>query len=97
MLYRRFMRAKANSVSGHFSKYVIKKTAFKAWSIAFERSKRQTAHQLRQATPIGNKVVKSYVWRRWVGYLNERRLDREVRHRSAATWEKLQKYMKSDL
>ncbi len=94
-LYRKFLRAKANSVCGTLSRYWIPKHAFRAWKLAFERSRRKFAHQLYQATPLGNKCIKKHFFKKWVEFLKEMRIEREIRHRSAAAWQNLQAYMNS--
>ena len=63
---------------------------------SMETALRVEARQLRLVAPRGRKSVLRYYWMRWTGpngFLNECRLERELRHRSAQTWTNLQSWL----
>ena len=93
-LHRKMLRAKATAIRGHFSQVTASKRAFTSWKLALERVRRRAAQQLRAVAPMGLRAVQRHYLARWRTYLEAERIDQEVRHRSAATWHKVQSWLK---
>lgn len=93
---KKINRAKAVTIHTRFSGFSRIQRSWKAWKLAIERSKRMEAYLSAMAAPQGRKTILRYYWHQWLTYLNEARIDKEVRYRSAATWSKVQQWLKAD-
>jgi hypothetical protein len=93
---KKINRAKAVMIHTRFSGFSRIQRSWKAWKLAIERSKRMEAYLSAMAAPQGRRIILKYYWRQWLDYLQESKLDKEARYRSAATWSKVQQWLKSD-
>ena len=51
---------------------------------------------MRQMIPVGRICVLKYTWRRWLVYLENKRLEKEVNLRSAAKWHTVLEWLNED-
>lgn len=93
-LYRKLLRAKAKAITGHFSRFVRSKVFFRLWRLMYQRRLRERDLRIKAMVPRGNLCIKRHFWSKWNEFLEESRIEKEVRSRSAHTWVKLQRWMK---
>lgn len=91
--YKRMLRARASAVFGQAMMFSPIRRSFSAWQISLERSRRRIVKQMKLVQPRGDRVVCRHVWRRWLQYVTEARLQREIDSRSDAMWAKVQSWM----
>ena len=92
--HRKVLRAKALAVTGAFSRFSRGKRAFLAWKIAFQRVLREQQQLLRRVAGRGDMCVCRRVWQRWLAFVQERRVDREVERRAECKWADVQRWLK---
>ena len=97
LLHRKMLRTKAKAVTGHFSRFCLRKNAFRAWRIALERLRRSEVSKLRAVIPRGNNCIKRHFWLKWLEYLSERRVERQIDFKANMTWAKVQGWMKEGI
>jgi hypothetical protein len=95
-LCTKVLRAKAKAVAGQAGRFSLKRIAFAGWQLTLERCCRQSARQMRFVGPRGDRIVKRYCWKQWCVYLRDNEIEREVRNRAAASWNKVQEWMQQD-
>ena len=93
LLHRRMLKAKAVAVTGHFSRFTVRRRALRAWRIALERTRRALVGKVRAAAPRGDLCSKRFYYRRWQDFLQERLLDREVAARTQAMMSRVKSWL----
>lgn len=94
-LLKKIVRAKGIVVYKKFSGSILLNRSWKAWKVAFERSRRKEVYQIQIAMPQGREKIYRYFWKKWLDYVHEARLEREVSYRSAVTWSKVQSWLQN--
>ncbi|RYH13685.1 hypothetical protein EON65_35060 [archaeon] len=93
-MYRKVLRAKALAVTGNFSRFSRGKRAFMAWKIAFQRVLREQQKKMREVGGRGDRCACRHYFERWILYIGERRVDREVERRAECKWADVQRWLK---
>ena len=91
--YRKLLRSKAKAIHSQFFGLSIRRRSFRAWKVAMQRSYRHEALAMRRVESRGNQVTMRFYWKCWKDFLDSERIEREIRHRSAATWNKVQGWL----
>lgn len=93
LLYRRLLKAKAVAVSGHSSKFCVKKRAMKAWQVALQKAIRTETHKMRLYASRGDKISMKHYFSAWCKYHEEMILEREIQYRTDMTWKRVQAWL----
>jgi len=92
-LHRRSVRAKATTLMSHFSSFIPKKRAFKAWIVACHRSWRQNAYRWRDLCRRGDLSICRFYLLRWKEAHKHQLEDREVEKRMESKWAEVQQWL----
>lgn len=74
-------------------RFTLCRRSFNGWRVAYERSIRLTARQLRAVQPRGDLNCKRHFWRAWQAYHKEQLEEREIRQRVNSKWATVQGWM----
>jgi hypothetical protein len=87
-LLRRTIRAKADAIRRHFGKFLRIQKSIKAWRISLEVQRRLVQKNMSIASRYSSKKCKHRYWVLWLAFIEDERLDREAKSRTAYTWHK---------
>lgn len=93
LLCRRLLKAKAIAVSGHSSKFCVKKRALKAWQVALQKAIRTETHKMRLYASRGDKISMKHYFSEWCKYHEEMILEKEIQYRTDVTWKRVQAWL----
>ena len=74
-------------------RHIIFARSFTAWRVALEINERMKFKQMQAAAFRANKVLLRSSWKQWQQHVHEEILEREVRTRAAASWQKVKGWM----
>jgi hypothetical protein len=93
-IHRKILKAKAIAVNNQTNIFSKINRSFRSWKIAYEKERRANAKTIREASNHGKQVVKRFIFKRWLEYMNTSRFEHEIRIRSNQTWDQVKKWMK---
>ena len=70
--------------------------SFSAWKMAYEELQRKNIQKMKSVKPNRDKIILRFFWHRWIVRAQEEEMEREVRNRSAASWHKVQGWLKQE-
>lgn len=78
-------------------RFTLCRRSFHGWQVAYERSIRITARQMRSVQPRGDRSCRRHYWRCWQAYHRAALEEREVRQRVNSKWAAVQGWMSQPL
>jgi hypothetical protein len=87
-LLRRVVRAKADAVRRHFSRYTVLRRSLQLWRVALEAATRKRNDMLHRADLIAALGLRRRVFRLWLEGIDDLRIEREAHRRAGSTWTK---------
>ena len=64
--------------------------------MAYEELQRKNIQKMKSVKPNRDKIILRFFWHRWIVRAQEEEMEREVRNRSAASWHKVQGWLKQE-